>query len=406
MYLLSCVENNSVMTDQNIKCPNCGTQIPLSETLTKQMHDAVEIKLRQDFEKEKQNFLQKEKAKMWEVAQQKASEKVTKELKDKNEILEDQKRRLEEFQKQELELRRSKREIEEQKKQMELVLERKIDEIRRDMTEKLQKELEDNSRLKLAEKEKQIDQMRKTIEELKRKSDQGSMQIQGDALETDLKNLLSQNFPTDKIYDVPTGITGADLIQEVNQRSGLRSGMILWEFKNTKAFSNEWVDKLRDDLAKAKADIAILVSKTMPDSIKIFGEIKGILVVDLAYILPLIHVVRGNLIAMYKLRQSIDGGNKKMEYLYQYLLSPEFKSKIENIINAFSNLKGELDREKRAMTTIWARREKEIERVIASTASLYGDLQGATDDALPKIERLELPSASEEESNNQDEMPF
>ncbi|OGK56712.1 hypothetical protein A3J15_02550 [Candidatus Roizmanbacteria bacterium RIFCSPLOWO2_02_FULL_38_10] len=400
------------MNDQTIKCPGCGLLIPLSETLTKQLHDDIESKLKLDLEKEKQLFFQKEKAKMWEIAQQKAKEKIAVEIQEKDEVLEEQKKRLSDLEKQEIDLRRAKREVEEKHKQMALAVERKIDEIQKQTSDKIRKELEDNSKLKLAEKEKQIDQMRKTIEDLKRKSDQGSMQIQGDALESDLKNLLSQNFPGDLIKDVPTGITGADLVQEINARNGVNTGIILWELKNTKAFSQIWVEKMRDDLAKAKADVAILVTRTLPEDIKIFGEVKGILVVEIAYVLPLVHVVRSNLIAMYKLRKSLDGGNKKMDYLYQYLLSPEFKAKIENIINAFSNLKEELDREKRAMTAIWARREKEIERVISSTAGLYGDLQGATDSALPKIDRLELTATSksgidkETDELSQDEMPF
>ncbi len=378
------------MQDQTIKCPSCGSSIPLSETLTHQIRDEIERGLKEQLNREKEEFIHKEKAKMWALAQQKAQEKMQSELKEKEEQIGEQKKKLEELEKHELELRRQKRELEEQRRKLELDVERRVDEIRKQTVEKLQKDLEEQHRFKLLEKDKQMEQMRKTIEELKRKSEQGSQQVQGDALESDIKTVLQTHFPIDTIIDVPTGITGADLIHTVNTQHGAKAGVILWEIKNTKAFNVEWITKLKDDQTKAKADMCILVTKVLPEGIKAFGEVKGVIVVEFGYAIAVAHVLRDNIMTLAKMKQSIEGSGKKMEFLYQYLLSPEFKNKIESIISAFTSLKFELEREKRAMTAIWSRREKEIERVLTSTSSLYGDLQGATGDALPKIEKLEL----------------
>lgn len=391
------------MNDQTIQCPKCGSPIPLSETLTKQLQSGIEKELVDKFAEEKAAFIQKEKIQLWETAKSEAKKRISKELDEKEEEINEQKKKLDELEKHEVELRREKRSLEEERRKLELEVERRIDEMRKKTVDDLKKEMEEEHRMKLLENEKQMEQMRRTIDELKRKSEQGSMQIQGDALEGDLKTMLKNNFPLDSITDVPTGITGADLIQIVNAQIGSQAGIILWESKNTKAFSSEWITKLRDDGIKAKADICVLVSKVLPDGINTFGEVKGVFVVEWKYAIVLTSILRGNIMSLANMKRSIEGSGKKMEYLYQYLISPEFKGKIESIINSFTSLKNELDREKRAMSAIWSRREKEIDRVLNSTSSLYGDLQGATGDALPKIDKLELSERTIEDTSPEDQ---
>lgn len=391
------------MNDQTIQCPKCGTPIPMSETLTKQLQSNIEKELAQKFELEKEQFIKKEKVEMWQTAQLKAKEQLTGELKAREEEIAEQKKKLEELEKGELELRREKRLLEEDRRKLNLEVERRIDEVRKKTIDDIAKEKDEEHRMKDLEKEKQMEQMRRQIEELKRKSEQGSMQIQGDALENDLKAILTSQFPHDTITDVPTGVTGADLVQIINNQLGSKAGTLLWESKNTKIFSSDWITKLKEDGVKAKADVCVLVTKAMPEGISVFGELKGIFVVEWKYIVPLTAVLRGNILSLAAMRRTLEGSGQKMEYLYQYLISPEFKGKIESIINAFTTLKSELDREKRAMVSIWARREKEIDRVINSTSSLYGDLQGATGEALPKIEKLELGEGIVEDSKDDDE---
>jgi hypothetical protein len=310
---------------------------------------------------------------------------------------------LQEFQKRELELRRQKRELEDIARKTQIEADRRIDIAKKEMIEQLKKESDEEYRLKLLEKDKQMEQLTKTIQDLKRQSEQGSMQIQGDAAETDLKLLLQTNFPTDTVTDVPTGIKGADLVQTVKTQFGQTSGVLLWECKNTKGFNQEWLKKLKDDQVQAKADICVLVTKTLPENIKHFGNIDGVWVVESTYVLALTNALRIHMISLSKMKQSLVGSGQKMEFLYNYLLSSEFKNKIETIINAFSSLKNDLEAEKRAMNKIWSKREKELERVVTSTSSLYGDLQGATGETLPKIQSLELGDGSEEtKSENTD----
>lgn len=387
------------MQDQTIKCPKCNTKIPLSETLTHQIKEDLEERLKREFKRERDEFVQKEKAKLWVVAQRKAKEKLAVELRDRERELADQKKRMKDLEDTEIKLRRAKRELEERERRAELELERRLDKVRDVTLKTIKKETAEEHRLKMQEKDKQMEQMKKTIDELKRKSEQGSQQVQGDAAEMNLRDILQTSFPTDTVSDVPTGVRGADLIQIVNTGQGKRAGTILWESKNTKAFSRDWVPKLRDDQAHAKSDICILATRAMPDGIETFGEMNGVLIVDLTFVIPLAKIIRKNIIRVSKMKQSLTGSGKKMEILYRYLLSPGFKSKIENIIQAFSSLKGELETERRAMHRIWSRREKQIDRVITSTSSLYGDLQGVTGDALPKIDTLELPDGESDDAS-------
>ena len=445
------------MPDQTINCPNCQTSIPLSQALSEQIKHQLEEKLsaeykakadqlaqdtakiaqqklaleeeqkkREDELAAKQKALEKElevqqkklkeaaaeqqkiveeqvkkqvdgeKLKLWQVAQEKAKEKIDTELKDLQEQFKEKAQKLEEAQKNELELRKQARDLEEQKKNLDLELQRKLDEERKKIAEDVRKTEEEQFRLKLLEKDKQVEIMQKTIEDLRRQSQQGSMQIQGDVQENDIKSVLSTTFFTDSISDVPTGIKGGDLIHQVNNQMGQKAGVILWESKNTKSWSNEWVTKLKQDQGAAGADICMLVTRVLPDDINGFGIKSGVWVLEPQYILPLTTTLRMHLLELSKLKNSLVGRDQKMEYLYEYLCGTQFKNRIESIVMAFSELQKDLATEKRAMERIWRKRSQEIERVIENTAGLYGDLQGMVGAGLPSIQALELPGFTEE----------
>lgn len=383
------------MDEQTLICPTCGARIPLSETLTRQLRVDLQKEYEAQLSREKKDWQDKEKAKLWLIAQQKAKEKIELDLKDRENQLLEQKRHIEELEKKELDLRREKRQLEEERKKIELEVVRRVDAARQETIAALKKNQEEEYRLKLLEKDKQLEMSKRTVDELKRKLEQGSMQIQGEVQEMDLRQTLRFNFPVDLIQDVPTGIRGADLIQTVNNQFGQKTGVILWESKNTKAFSHEWVTKLKDDRGRAQADICVLVSQAIPKEINHFGILDGVWVTEPRYLVPLTHALRAQLIAISTVKQSLVSSDKKMEYLYNYLLSSGFRHKIENIIASFSSLKAELEVEKRAMQRIWSRREKEIERVVANTSSFYGDLQGVIGDSLPQISQLELPEGED-----------
>lgn len=417
------------MSDQIIHCPNCQTQISVAASLSSQIRQEIETdfakqqaefqkklelerkqlsdqeqKLKQQSEnlsKQLEEQLQKEKQKMWAIAKQEAekvaiakSESKVKELEEANLKATAELRKAEQ---QELELRKKSREIEEKAARMELEIQRKMDEERKKIAEESKKKADEEHRLKTLEKDKQLEQMRQQIEELRRKSEQGSMQIQGEVQEDDLKAMLQSHFPSDKVEDVEKGIRGADLVQTVRNSFGQQSGVILWESKNTKDWKDEWIKKLKEDQGLVNADICILVSAVLPKGIETFALIDNVWVVNYQSVLLLTAAVRVQLHQLSKMKLSMVGKDEKMEVLYQYLSGAQFRTRVENIVSAFSSMKADLDKEKRAFERIWKKREQEIERVITNTSSMYGDLQGIIGAGLPPVESLELPDGFNEE---------
>jgi len=420
------------MTDtQNVTCPSCQHQFPLSQALADKLKvqeraiAAKEQRLKeQELEMEKtlleklkaaekvadekaEKKLEQQKRELWAMAQKKAEEKKTEEfglkMKELEESNKEKDEKLRKSQQDELAMRRRTRAMEEREKEMELELSRKLDKELELQQEKLNEDLkrqvaseqvkmQEMFEKQLREKETQQEQMKKTIEELKRKSEQGSMQVQGDAQEQDLKLTLKMAFPIDQIEDVPTGIRGADLIHTVRTGFGASCGIILWESKSTKSWSKDWIKKLKDDQGEAKANISILISQALPEDIKDFGMVEGVWVCGYRYAIPLSQMVRQHLIELHKAQKSLEGQDEKMEALYTYLTGPQFRNRVEGMVSAFDSMKLDLEKEKRAMTKIWAKREKEIERIMNNTVGLHGDMQGMMGASLPTIEALELES--------------
>ncbi|MEJ2170906.1 MAG: DUF2130 domain-containing protein [Desulfobacterales bacterium] len=294
------------------------------------------------------------------------------------------------FREQELELRKEQRKLKEQAESLELEVARKLDEEREKIREKASKKAAEDHRLKDLEKDKLIKDLQTSLADMKRKAEQGSMETQGEVLEQDFEAQLKGFFVHDDIQPVPKGIKGADLIQTVRTPMSVECGILLWETKNTKAWSNAWIPKLKDDMIETRAAIAVLISVVLPDGIKRFGQVDGVWVSDPLCAIPLAAVLREQLEAISRERTASTGKNEKMEALYQYLAGVEFKQKIEGIIEAFTSMQDQLLRERRAMEKHWKQREKEIERVVKNTAGLYGDMQGIIGGQIPAIPALEL----------------
>jgi hypothetical protein len=216
------------------------------------------------------------------------------------------------------------------------------------------------------------------------------METQGEVLEQDFEAQLRSFFIHDDIQPVPKGIRGADLVQTVRTPIGAECGVLLWEAKNTKAWSHGWIPKLKDDMIEIRASIAILVSVVLPNGISRFGQVDGVWVSDPLCAIPLAAALREQLMAVNRERTASAGKNEKMEALYQYLAGSEFKQKIGGIVEAFSSMQDQLNKERRAMERIWKQREKEIERVVKNTVGLYGDMQGIIGGQIPTIPALEL----------------
>ncbi|EKE28636.1 MAG: hypothetical protein ACD_3C00037G0027 [uncultured bacterium (gcode 4)] len=399
------------MSENTITCPKCATIINLDEAQAKKYNEDLqrnEEKLKADFEKQKvelKNELEKEREKdkkeMWVKALKAAEEKKELETKDLNLQLEEFKKKQEEAIKNELELRKKTRELEDKARNIELENIKKLDEERKKMEEKMKEEqkkkeeemfrkIQEDQSKQMAEKDKQMDILRRSLEEANRKALQGSQQIQWEIQENELKEILSRNFPSDSIEDVPTWIKWADLIQTVRNHRWQQVWIILWESKNTKTWSNEWIKKLKDDRIIVKADVCVIVSNTMPDEIKHFWTINDVVITEFAYFLAVTSLLRDKLIALHLTSNSLVWKDEKMDLLFNYLSSNDFKSKIENIVWAFKSLKDDIDSEKRSMMRIWSKREKELERVINNTIFMWWDLEWIMGNNLQKIPYLEL----------------
>jgi hypothetical protein len=225
-------------------------------------------------------------------------------------------------------------------------------------------------------------------EELRRKLQQGSQQTQGEVLELELEELLQDAFPFDHIEPVPKGMNGADLIHRVHSKNGHCCGTIVWESKRTKAWSDGWLQKLKDDLRLVKGDLAVIVSEALPKDITHFAQMKGIWVTSRDCALNLATALRSQLLEISTIKAAAVGKNEKMEILYRYLSGPEFKQRIEAIVEAFIGMQEDLNEERRTAERRWSKREKQIQRVICNTSGMYGDLQGLIGSSLHNIPAL------------------
>jgi hypothetical protein len=232
--------------------------------------------------------------------------------------------------------------------------------------------------------------MQRQIEDLKRRAEQGSQQLQGEVQEMELEALLAAKFPRDTIQPVPKGEFGGDVLQRVMGPLNQSCGTILWECKRTKNWSDGWLPKLREDQRTAKAEIAVIVSQALPKDVETFGFVDGVWIADPKVALPVALSLRQTLIEVASARQAAEGQQTKMEMVYGYLTGPRFRQRIQAIVEAFSSMREDLDREKKAITRQWAKREEQIDRVMNATVGMYGDLQGIAGKTLQEIEGLEF----------------
>jgi hypothetical protein len=256
------------------------------------------------------------------------------------------------------------------------------------------KSVADEFLLKDLEKDKRLADALRQVEDLKAKIQQGSQQVQGEVLEVELEELLRQAFRDDQITEVKKGQRGADVLQKVNDRRGRFCGTILWETKNAH-WTDTWIAKLRADQREAKAQIAVLVAEQPPSDVETFLYRDGVWIVQRRCAKDLALMLRYSLVQVYAERVNLAGKDEKMEVLYQYLTSVEFQHRIQAIVEGFSYLWADVEREKRWFASKWARQEKEIRKIIDSTQGMYGDLQAVTGRSLAAIPALDAPSDHE-----------
>jgi hypothetical protein len=273
---------------------------------------------------------------------------------------------------------------------MDLTIEKRVAESLQTTREQAKKEAEEELKLRVLEKEEIIKAMQKQIEELKRKAEQGSERLQGEVQELELESLLRERFPRDIIEAVPKGEHGGDVLQRVCGEPDQPCGTILWESKRTKNWSDGWLAKLRDDQRAAKAEFAVIVSQALPKNVAIFDLVDGIWVTSPPTLVPVGIALRHSLVELARARQAVEGQQTKMEQIYQYLTGPRFRHRVQAIVERFSDMQEDLEKERKTMTKLWARREEQIRCVIESTAGMYGDLQGIAGRTLQEIEGLDM----------------
>ena len=271
------------------------------------------------------------------------------------------------------------------KDEWDLEKKRQLEKERKTIKSEVHKTVDEETRLKLAEKDKTIADMEKKVIEAQRTAAQGSQQTQGEVLELDIQDALERKFPLDEIEEVKKGQRGADIRQEVYSAPGVRAGTILWETKNAENWGADWIQKVKQDARDSKAEIPVIVSTVLPKGVRVLGEVDGVWVCEPAFATVIGVALRTGLIEASDARRATEGAATKAELLYQYMMSPEFRSWLEGIAEPFKQMQSDLVSEKRTMYARWNKREKQLERVMTSVAGLSGDLQGIAGDELPGL---------------------
>ena len=427
------------MSEPTITCPNCQTEIKLTESLAAPLIDST----RRDYEKrlalkdsdiaQKEELLREreeavsrakhtiddqvaqklllerakivtEESKKARLALQIDIDQKTRELAELQDVLNQREVKLAEAQKAQADLIRQKRELDDAKRELELTVEKRVQDGLSATREQAKKEAEEGLKHKVMEAEQTIASMQIQIEELKRRAEQGSQQLQGEVQELELETLLRAKFPRDTIEPVPKGEFGGDTLHRIIGPLGQLCGTILWESKRTKNWSDGWLVKLRDDQRAAKAEIAVIVSQVLPKGVESFDLIEGVWVTHSRSMLSVAVALRHSLIEVASARQALEGQQTKTEMVYQYLTGPRFRHRVQAIVEAFSSMQEDLDKEKKAITKQWAKREEQIERVMGATVGMYGDLQAIAGKSLQEIDGLEL-TALESKNPTQQLLP-
>jgi len=376
-----------------ILCPHCHKEININEALSHDLIADFDKKLEGEKLKLEQEFATKEKLakeKMMQRIQVDLDQKYKDEIAGLKTEMKDRVGELQTLKSNELQLRREKQVLEEQKQSLDLEVQRRMDEERKGIAEKARQQEQEANHLQMKQKDKALEDLKKQLDEMKRKVDQGSVQAQGEIQELEIEKILKEVFPFDLIEEVQKGVNGSDIIQKVRNNFGRECGTISFESKRTKNFSEKWIDKLKEDMIRAKADLGVIVTETMPSDMMHFGMRNGIWICSFHEVKGLALALREALLKIEAVKIYQSNSGDKMKLVYDYLTSNEFAQQIDVIVKTFVGMKGDLEQEKRALSKIWKNREKKIELVIQNTIDFYGSIQGLSGDQLPNIEALQL----------------
>jgi hypothetical protein len=420
----------------NIKCPNCATVFDVENVLSadveqklkqryeKQLEESrsqinsEKKKLEEDqksFEEKKkkenelfQQKLQQEKLKLESEIQQQLRKTITADFENQLRLLQqsalENEEKLKTARQKEFEFLKKEQELKNKEQELENILQRKLLEERNSLMLQIRKEEENRVslketeyQLKLKELEKQLEDQRKLADEMKRKAEQGSMQLQGEAQELLLEEMLRDYFPYDSIGEVGKGVEGADCIQLVRNRIGSDCGKIIFESKRTKTFNAAWIEKLKTDMRNKQADVAILVTQVYPKDMSCFGERDGVWICSFSEVIALTTALRHTIIRIAETKRAEENKGEKMQMLYSYLTGNEFRQQIESIVEGFLSMKNSISKERIQMEKLWKEREKQLEKVLLNTSGMYGSIKGIAGASIGEIPLLEDGMNDEDE---------
>lgn len=412
----------------NIKCPNCGHLFDVENVLAADMEQKYQQQYQQklnaslskveeeknklaadleQFENKKRNqneiFAQKiqlEKTRLEAEIQEQVQKSVAADFENKLRLLQttnlDNEEKLKEARKKELEFLQKEQQLSNKEAELELTIQKKLQEERTSLTEQIR--LQENQRnaskeiefqMKVKSLEVQLDEQKKLADEMKRRAEQSSMQRQGEVQELLLESILKEAFPFDQIEEVGKGVEGADCIQVVRNNSGNTCGKIIYESKRTKTWSNGWIDKLKTDMRSRGADVAILVTQTYPKDMERFGEKDGIWICNFSDVHSVANLLRNGILKVYDIQRNEENKGDKMQLLYNYLTGIEFKGQVEAIVEGFMAMKHGIMKERIQMEKIWKEREKQLEKVLISTSGMYGSVKGIAGASIGTIALLD-----------------
>jgi len=412
----------------NIKCPNCGHEFDVENVIAADL----EQKYKQQYQTELQkslNTIEEDKKKLQESVQkfedtkkreneifaqkmQQERQKIENDLKEQitkstaadfeNQLRmlennnKDNEEKLKEARKKELEFLQKEQELKNREAELEITLQKKLQQERESLSDQIRKqEVEKNVlketefQMKLKSLEMQLEEQKKLADEMKRRAEQGSMQRQGEVQELLLEDILKENFPFDIIEEVGKGVEGADCIQLIRNNSDTVIGRIIYESKRTKAWSNSWIDKLKNDKRTSGSDVAILVSQVFPKDMEKFGEKEGVWICNFSEVDSVAYLLRNGIIKVHEANKRQENKGDKMHMLYDYLTGNEFRGQMEAIVEGFVAMKQSITKERIQMEKLWKEREKQLEKVLLSTSGLYGSVKGIAGASVNDIPLLE-----------------
>lgn len=386
-----------------IRCPGCGREINVSEVLYsqleehfKEIYQAKERELLEEKERLKET-IEKDFEERLKATRKSIEEELRKRIEEENserinllqKELEEKNQKLKEHHAALTQIERLKREKELLREQIQLEKEKEYTERLKEERERLQRQVEESASLKLKEKDIIIEQLKSQLEEARRKADQGSIQLRGEAQELELERILRHAYPMDEITEIKKGQRGADLLQIVKTNNGKECGKIYYESKRAKNFDYSWIQKLKEDNLTVKADVLVIVSEALPDGRERFLYKDGVWICTLSEVEGLSFVLRHSLQQIYTVKVIQQGRDVKMEMLYNYLTSNEFRGQFEAIIEGFIALQKGYHDERRKIEKIWAERQKQLEKIISGMVTFYGSLKGIAGASIPEIKALE-----------------